>query len=316
MREEFEHIRDNYLTAKLDKFNEHPVAQFLRQEARDAVRHSLGSNAVGLSFKGSSGLTTWGTVPWIAVFDPIVTTGAQRGHYIVYLFSADMQRLYLSLNQGTTAVRKEFGPGALDELRRRAELLRSRVPERIGQFDDGPIDLVSNRPLPLGYEAGHAFGLRYDLDDLPSSETLASNLRQLTELYLVATSRGGTDSSEDISEEELDAGAETIREKRRYRYHRRIERDSSAGKKAKKHQGYVCKACDFDFEKRYGPLGEKFIEAHHLTPLSELPEGKTVSLDPETDFAVLCANCHRMIHRKDAPKDLAAFRELVQTLIQ
>ena len=44
----------------------------------------------------------WAEIPWVAVFDPVVTTSAMRGHYVVYLFSADMQRLYLSLNQGIT----------------------------------------------------------------------------------------------------------------------------------------------------------------------------------------------------------------------
>ena len=45
----------------------------------------------------------------------------------------------------------------------------------------------------------------------------------------------------------------------------------------------------------YGQIGVDFIEAHHLTPLSEL-SGDAVHLDPRRDFSVLCSNCHRMIH--------------------
>ncbi len=101
-------------------------------------------------------------------------------------------------------------------------------------------------------------------------------------------------------------------ERRRYRLHRSVERNSSAGRKAKKVHGYVCQGCGFDFEAVYGPAGREFIEAHHLTPLSELPEDTPVPLDPKEDFAVLCANCHRMMHRKDGPRTLAEIRTLAR----
>jgi 5-methylcytosine-specific restriction protein A len=54
-----------------------------------------------------------------------------------------------------------------------------------------------------------------------------------------------------------------------------------------------CEVCVFDFELVYGERGAGFAEIHHVTPLH-------VSGETEThlaDLAVLCANCHRMIHR-------------------
>jgi hypothetical protein len=38
---------------------------------------------------------------------------------------------------------------------------------------------------------------------------------------------------------------------------------------AKKKHGFLCQICKFDFGRAYGPLGEGYIEAHHLSPLSE-----------------------------------------------
>jgi 5-methylcytosine-specific restriction enzyme A len=38
-----------------------------------------------------------------------------------------------------------------------------------------------------------------------------------------------------------------------------------------------------------------------------------VTYDVAADFAVLCANCHRMIHRSPDPSNLAQFRALVQS---
>jgi hypothetical protein len=56
----------------------------------------------------------------------------------------------------------------------------------------------------------------------------------------------------------------------------------------------VCEACGFDFARVYGERGEDFIECHHTIPLAELDPGRPTKL---ADLALLCANCHRMIHR-------------------
>lgn len=77
-------------------------------------------------------------------------------------------------------------------------------------------------------------------------------------------------------------------------------------KQVKKATGLLCcEACGFDFFKTYGELGQDFAECHHLKPLSQVGEGKT-RLE---DLAVVCANCHRMIHRSRpmlTPKQLKA----------
>lgn len=56
-----------------------------------------------------------------------------------------------------------------------------------------------------------------------------------------------------------------------------------------------CEACGFDFYKFYGKIGEDYIEGHHSIPVSELKEDDQTK--PE-DIVLLCANCHRMVHRK------------------
>lgn len=55
----------------------------------------------------------------------------------------------------------------------------------------------------------------------------------------------------------------------------------------------ACEVCDFDFAATYGEVGEGYIEVHHVLPLHA--SGPTMTrLD---DLALLCSNCHRMIHR-------------------
>jgi 5-methylcytosine-specific restriction endonuclease McrA len=55
----------------------------------------------------------------------------------------------------------------------------------------------------------------------------------------------------------------------------------------------TCAACSFDFEATYGDRGRGFIECHHLIPVSEIDPATPTRLE---DLALLCANCHRMIH--------------------
>ena len=67
----------------------------------------------------------------------------------------------------------------------------------------------------------------------------------------------------------------------------KIQTVKSAGRRV------ACEVCGFDFGRRYGPLGEDYIEVHHVLPLHASGPTRT-RLD---DLALLCANCHRMIHR-------------------
>jgi len=52
--------------------------------------------------------------------------------------------------------------------------------------------------------------------------------------------------------------------------------------------------CGFDFEERYGELGRGFAHVHHLLPLATLDSPVVTTLE---DLAIVCANCHAMIHR-------------------
>lgn len=81
--------------------------------------------------------------------------------------------------------------------------------------------------------------------------------------------------------------------------HRSRERDRKLIEK-KKAQALAklgrlrCEVCEFDFGERYGPYGFGFIEAHHRKPVSSLIRGEKTRL---SDLALVCANCHRMLHR-------------------
>ena len=136
------------------------------------------------------------------------------------------------------------------------------------------------------------------------------DLQEALRLYRSLILRGGGTilSDEDATEAGLQSA--TLTEKRRYVAHRKIERNPKAANAAKRIHGYICQVCHFDFGAIYGDAAQGYIEAHHLVPLADIPEGESVELEPKKDFAVLCANCHRTVHRKGTPKDIAALRSL------
>ena len=74
------------------------------------------------------------------------------------------------------------------------------------------------------------------------------------------------------------------------------ERDTKLRARAIEIHGTKCKICKFDFKEKYGLHGQNYIEVHHKKPLHTLIEASEI--DPEHDMEVLCANCHRMVHRK------------------
>jgi 5-methylcytosine-specific restriction enzyme A len=77
------------------------------------------------------------------------------------------------------------------------------------------------------------------------------------------------------------------------------ERNPEARKNCIEHHGAVCKACGFDFEKKYGEIGKGFIHVHHLKQISEI--GKTYQIDPVNDLVPVCPNCHAIMHKRKPP---------------
>jgi 5-methylcytosine-specific restriction enzyme A len=315
LRETLSRIIQEYPKATKEPFAGHPLAAFIRQEAATTAEAALGSLGPGLLVEGSAGAGNWAAVPWIAVFDPAVTTSATEGYYVVYLFHVSDPVVHLSINQGTTAVREEFGARAREILQERADLMRKRVAEYSDALPVSKIDLGSGARLPGDYAAGHSLGVTYELSTLPDEPTLRADLQQIVRAYRALTYRGGidaeVDSQSELAEEFGIPNSVTVAETRKYAYHRRIERNRTAARQAKKFHGTRCQACDLDFGERYGEIGNGFIEAHHLRPIATLEEGVPVDYDVAADFAVLCSNCHRMIHRSFDPSDLLKFRAII-----
>lgn len=94
------------------------------------------------------------------------------------------------------------------------------------------------------------------------------------------------------------------------RYITTYERNPKYRSQAIAIHGNSCFGCGFNFGKFYGEYAEGYIHVHHVIPVSDFEAPRAI--DPETDLAPLCANCHSVIHRKkDKTLSIAELKELI-----
>lgn len=304
LRDDLTRVLNEYGQASAATLTNNPLAAFIRHDIPQTFRESLNLSE-RYQIKGSPGQGNWTKIPWIAVFDRLITESAQHGYYLVYLFCEDQSGIFLSLNQGVTTVRDQYGAETRSALRTRALDFLAQLGNHAAPYIQGPIDLKATANLGIDYEAGSVCARFYAHNALPSEQELLDDLAQLLQVYFLLTDKEISHTSHtEREDDETELGDEDLR---LLRTHKRIERNQKLAKKAKAVLGYTCQICEMDFLTVYGGVGKEYIEAHHLTPLSQL-KGQKVVLDARKDFAVLCANCHRMIHRSGMVDDIAGFK--------
>jgi 5-methylcytosine-specific restriction enzyme A len=127
------------------------------------------------------------------------------------------------------------------------------------------------------------------LDDPAAMHAMAARIREL-----LVGGRASVTAFLDLDMDDTPSGEGGIA----LRAHLRRERDPKLRRKKiadTKRRGLpiACEVCTFDFGRRYGSHGLGYIECHHRIPLHVTGETRTRL----ADLALLCSNCHRMIHR-------------------
>jgi 5-methylcytosine-specific restriction protein A len=310
------------------KFKQHPLGPQFRKLIPDYLDEQM-KEFPNLKWSGSMGQGNLARVPWVAGLHEIVTDSIQKGYYPVYLFECTMNSVYLSLNQGVSDLSRRYNDKeTMNILVQNSQLIRAQIKSKLAKrFKLHEIKLTCSREadLALKYERGHIIGIQYHANGIPKEAVLLSDLRAMLEIYselvfwIDSSLLNGEDVDSIIPEAVEDPQIEVDKtsdkgskaeeiyiEETRRKFHSRIERNRKLAKAVKRARGYICEVCRFDYEKIYGEMGHKYIEAHHVVPISTLPENAVVSRTTE-DFRVLCANCHRMIHSSSAPATFEEF---------
>jgi len=143
------------------------------------LRGLYSSNTVAASVQASNGAGNYAMVPWVRLFDIRMSPNARTGWYIVLLFAKDGQRVYLSLNQGTSELSKQ--EVASRASRAREERLSGDVNALLAKNFMTEIELGQGG-LADGYVAGNVIAKRYGLNEVPNDELLLNDLEALLPL--------------------------------------------------------------------------------------------------------------------------------------
>lgn len=169
-----EYIMNEYPIDKNNtEFSNNPIAKQLRNGLNGIVPDYI---LMDYYTNGSPGKGKWAIVPWIGVFDTSITQSATKGFYIVYLFSADMQNVYLCLMQGYTRYNKRFKAKGNEYIKMVTNYFQHRLGLKDDKISNNLINLKSDSQLPKGYELGDIYHFAYSKNNLPSNDQMLKDL--------------------------------------------------------------------------------------------------------------------------------------------
>ncbi len=177
------YIMDRYLDARIgEEFSNHELGELLRQEIPEYIEGLSIIDKDRYSARGTIGAGVWTKTPWIAVLDKKINATMQEGIYIVYLFSSDMERVYLTLNQGVTNYRDNHGKKeTIIYLESTAEKIRKHFdPQRVTLDNNIVLDGTDNADL---YEKGTIAYIEYKKGQIPTEEELLQDLEYFISVY-------------------------------------------------------------------------------------------------------------------------------------
>lgn len=325
MKQEFWETLNNYLLIKNQPLKGNALATAFRQGIPVKIKLEA-AIADNYRIRGSVGAGQWAQIPWIVVFDKQITTSAERGYYVCYLFRSDMSGVYLSLNMGWTQFGKKFKPlkRAKEKIKETAYICKVLLRSSLSDFSYEPIDLVTKERLGTGYELGHICGKFYTKDNIPEDNILVDDLRNLLGVYRELK---GLVKTSDITNLPVKYGEQQLEleDLENIQYQREVEKATPIyippGPQEKPKKTVVKGqekwptnpkiAKDCIIKSRYNcevnsghktftskVTGHNYVEAHHLVPM-KFQDNFPHRLDVPANIIVLCPNCHQLLHHAE-----------------
>lgn len=157
------------------------VRQVIANEVRQLLPQLVAASGIDdIAVQGKDGTGRKTEIPWLRFYSESRSPSATTGWYVVYLFAARGDRVYLSLNQGTTQwTGVEFKPRPADELSARVAWARGVLasePDYPGSWTPTiQLDGAASR-LGAQYELGNVVAAEYPLNAIPDEKDLADDL--------------------------------------------------------------------------------------------------------------------------------------------
>lgn len=171
-------IGNTYLKEKESgEFTGAPVGDLVKNQMVDELKNI--EQLKGFKLKGSIGNGNFAEVPWVAIMDENITNSTTEGIYIVFLFSGDGEKVFLTLNQGVTYFKNK-------KLKKHDIVKASNtIYEILDSPESAPIDIDLKAKTSLGksYEKTTISGFEYYINDMPDSSIIESDINKLLNDY-------------------------------------------------------------------------------------------------------------------------------------
>ncbi|SDM29039.1 MrcB family domain-containing protein [Halarsenatibacter silvermanii] len=179
LNDSFKKVVENYAQARMNEmYSGHELGETFRNNMPETIKKYIsikGDLSVdNFKVKGSIGMGNWAKVPWLAIMDKGITTTTQEGVYVVYLFSQDMERVYLTLNQGVTNANSDELKSTKNEVRKKLNLEELNTTDNVKLADSG---------TGAQYETSTIGYILYEADDILNKQITEEQL--IEDLYLL-----------------------------------------------------------------------------------------------------------------------------------
>ena len=136
LRDYLQKVLLEYRFQKNNSFKSNEFSKFIRDRVQDIIPDYLFSRDE-YKIHASCGQGNWAEIPWVAVFYKDLSSSAQKGYYIVYLFRADGSGVYVSLNQGYTRFTQLF----------KSKEARKKI-DKVSKYWHANLNFLSNKNNP------------------------------------------------------------------------------------------------------------------------------------------------------------------------
>ena len=157
-----------------------------------------------IKIKATKGAGGAPNAPWIGIRDSRLTDRQSEGYSLVYLYSIDLERVYLSIAFGTGQFIEVFDTKkqAYEKMRQAASRIQSVF--KSDQDSTGlmlsTIDLAATPKeyRQEGYEQSAIYSIEYRINNLPNDETLISDYNKMLNFYIRIHENPLTPTTEDL----------------------------------------------------------------------------------------------------------------------
>lgn len=339
----------NYKYVNKENFANNDIIKLISKEIPNNLYHKL-ENKNLLKVEGSGGKGQPAEIPWICIFSKKIKDSndkfisAQKGIYIVILIKADLTGMYLSINQGFTYFKNNYGTKeAKNKIRLVSNIIRDMFYSDITtELTD--INLNCKNDLGKGYEYGNILAKYYDINNVNNDKIIIEDINKYLLLYDRLIRKIELRSIESFYDELfLKIDGYTLEEENQKYIDKYLiknikliknqldckkeiksiisnkgikvyPRDIKVAANALILANYKCEIENnhITFIRKSNSMN--YTEAHHLIPISKQEEFK-YSLDIEANIVSLCSNCQNCLHYGSDKERIILLKKLFQSRI-